>query len=144
MESNKILRKGKLNSSSLLSKLIVNRIPVTNPSSICSALNKYFCNIGHQMAKSIDKSSIKATLQSFYGKQVSHSIYFEAPYNEEIVNIIKDLNPNNHMGMMLYLQNLLRQLHTRYLLFYLVFLIHVWRVVIIRMDLKYSAGYIFA
>ena len=30
----------------------------------------------------------------------------------------------------------LRQLRTRFLLFYLVFLIHVWRVAIIRMDLK--------
>ena len=58
--TNKILRKGKHNSSSLPSKLNVNGIPLTNPSSICSELNKYFCNIGHEMVKSIDKSSIKA------------------------------------------------------------------------------------
>ena len=45
------------------------------------------------MAKSVDKSSIKANLQSFYGKRVSHSIYFEPTNDEEIVNIIKDLNP---------------------------------------------------
>ena len=47
---NKILRKGKHNSSLLPSKLNVNGIPKTNPSSICSKLNKYFCNIGHKMA----------------------------------------------------------------------------------------------
>ena len=135
---NKILRKGKHNSSSLPSKLNVNGIPLTNPSNICSELNKYFCNIGHEMTKSIDKFSIKANSQSFYGKRVSHSIYFEPTNDEEIVNIIKDLNSNKAPGMIIYLslQNLLRQLHTRYLLFYLVFLIRVWRVVIIRMDLK--------
>ena len=46
------------------------------------------------MAKSTDKSSIKANSLFFYGKQVSHSIYFEPTNDEEIVNIIKDLNPN--------------------------------------------------
>ena len=50
------------------------------------------------MAKSIDKSSIKATLQSFYGKRVSHSIYFELTNDEEIVNILKRLNPNKAPG----------------------------------------------
>ena len=95
---NKILRKGKHNSSSLPSKLKVNGIPLTNPSSICSELNKYFCNIGHEMAKSIDKSSIKANSLSFYGKRVSHSIYFEPTNDEVIVNIIKDLNPNKAPG----------------------------------------------
>ena len=94
----KILRKGKHNFSSLPSQLNVNRIPLTNPSSICSELNQYFCNIGHEMAKSIDKSSIKAKSQSFYGKLVSHSIYFEPTNDEEIVNIIKDLNPNKAPG----------------------------------------------
>ena len=91
---NKILRKGKHNSSSLPSKLNANGIPLTNSSSICSELNKYFCKIGHEMAKSTDKSSIKANSQFFYGKQVSHSIYFEPTNDEEIVNVIKDLNPN--------------------------------------------------
>ena len=95
---NKILRKGKHNSSSLPSKLNVSGILLTNPSSICFELNKYFCNIGHEMAKSIDKSSIKANSQSFYGKRVSHSIYFEPTNDEEIVNIIKDLNPNKAPG----------------------------------------------
>ena len=96
--TNKILRKSKHNSSSLPSKLNVNGIPLTNPSSICSELNKYFCNIGHEMVKSIDKSSIKANSQSFYGKRVSHSIYFEPTNDEEVVNIIKDLNPNKAPG----------------------------------------------
>ena len=50
------------------------------------------------MAKSIDKFSLKANLQSFYGKLVSHSIYFEPTNDEEIVNIIKDLNPNKAPG----------------------------------------------
>ena len=50
------------------------------------------------MAKSIDKSSINANSQSFYGKRVSHSICFEPTNHEEIVNIIKDLNPNNATG----------------------------------------------
>ena len=50
------------------------------------------------MAKSIDKSSIKANSQSFYAKRVSHSIYFEPTNNEEIVNFIKDLNPNKAPG----------------------------------------------
>ena len=53
---NKILRKGNHNFSSLPFKLNVNGIPLANPSSICSELNKYFCNIGHEMAKSMDKS----------------------------------------------------------------------------------------
>ena len=44
------------------------------------------------MAESIDKFSTKATSQSFYGKQVSHSIYFELTNNEEIADIIKNLN----------------------------------------------------
>ena len=122
---NKIPRKGKHNSTSLASKLNVNGIPLTNPSSICFKLNKYFCNIGHVMAKSIDKSSIKANLQSYYEKGVIHSIYFEHTNDA-----------TKHLGMMIYLQNLLRKIHTCYLLFYLVFLIHVSRVVIIRMDLK--------
>ena len=95
---NKILRKGNHNSSSLPSKLNVNGIPLANPSSICSELNKYFCNIGHEMAKSMDKSSIKANSQSFYGKRVSHSLYFEPTNDEEIVKIIKDLNPNKASG----------------------------------------------
>ena len=42
---NKILRRGKLNSSSLPSKLNVNGIRLTNPSSICSELNKYFSTL---------------------------------------------------------------------------------------------------
>ena len=92
---NKILRKGKHNFSSLPSKLNVNRIPLTNPSSICFELNKYFCNIGHLMAKSIDKSSIKVNSQSYYGKRISHFIYFE-PTNDA----------TKHLGMMIYLQNL--------------------------------------
>ena len=50
------------------------------------------------MAKSIDKSSIKANSQSFYGKRVSHSIYFEPTNDEEIVNILKQLNPNKAPG----------------------------------------------
>ena len=50
------------------------------------------------MAKSIDKSSIKATSQSFYGKRVSHSIYFEPTNDEDVVNIKKDLNPNKALG----------------------------------------------
>ena len=95
---NKILRKGKHNSPLLPSKLNVNGIPLTNPSSICSKLHKYFCNIGHDMAKSIDKSSMKANLQSFYGKRVSHFIYFELTNDEEIENIIKDPNPNKAPG----------------------------------------------
>ena len=95
---NEILRKGKHNSSSLPSKPNVNGIPLTNPSSICSELNKYFCNIGHEMAKSIDKSSIKGDSHSFHGKRVSHSIYFEPTNDEEIVNIITDLNPNKAPG----------------------------------------------
>ena len=95
---NKILRKGKHNSSSLPSKLNVNGIPLTNPSSICFELNQYFCKIGHEMTKSIDKSSIKANLLSIYGKLVSHSIYFEPTYDEEIVNIMKGLNPNKAPG----------------------------------------------
>ena len=49
-------------------------------------------------AKFIDKSSIKANSQSFCGKRVSHSIYFEPTNDEEIVNIIKDLNPNKAPG----------------------------------------------
>ena len=89
---NKIL--SKRNCSSLPSKLNINESPLTDPSSICSELNQYICNIGDEMAKSIDKSSIKATLLSFYGKQVSHSIYFEPANEEKIVNIIEDLNPN--------------------------------------------------
>ena len=95
---NKILRKGRHNSSSLPSKLNVNGIPLTNPSSICSELNKYFCNIGHEMTKSIDKSLIEVNSQSFYEKRVSHFIYFEPTNDEEIVNIIKDLNPNKAPG----------------------------------------------
>ena len=95
---NKILRKGKHNSSSLPSKLNVNGITLTNSSSICSELNKYFCNIGHEMVKSIDKSSTKANSQSFYGKRVSHPIYFKPTNDEEIVNIIKNLNPNKAPG----------------------------------------------
>ena len=50
------------------------------------------------MAKSIDKSSIKANSQSFYGKRVSYSIYFEPTNDEEIVNITKDLNSNKAPG----------------------------------------------
>ena len=95
---NKILRKDKQNSSSLSFKLNVNGIFLTNLSSICFELIKYFCNIGHEMAKSIDKSSINANSQSFYRKRVSHSIYFEPTNDEEIVNIIKDLNPNKEPG----------------------------------------------
>ena len=44
------------------------------------------------------KSSIKANSQFFYGKRVSHSIYFEPTNDEEIVNIIKDLNSNKAPG----------------------------------------------
>ena len=50
------------------------------------------------MAKSIDKSSTRATSQSFYLKRVSHSIYFEPISGEEIVNIIKSLNLNKTPG----------------------------------------------
>ena len=50
------------------------------------------------MAKSIGKSSIKANSQSFYGKRDSHSFYFEPTNDDEIVNIIKDLNPNKAPG----------------------------------------------
>ena len=96
--SQKILRKGERNSSSLSSKLNVNGSPLTNPSSICSELNQYFYNIGPEMAKSIDKFWIKATSQSFYRKRVSHSIYFEPFNDEEMVNIIKYLNPNKASG----------------------------------------------
>ena len=135
---NKILRKGKHNSSLLPSNLNVNGIPLTNPSSLCSELNKYFCNIGLEMAKSIDKSSIKANLQSFYRKRVSHSIYFEPTNNEEIVNITKDLNPNKAPGydgiptklMKAAAHSLSSFLSSR------LFLIHVWSVILIRMDLK--------
>ena len=69
------------------------------------------------MAKSIDKFSTYPTLQFIYGKRVSHSICLEPTTEKEIVNIIKDLNPNKAQGMMVYLQNLSRQLHSRYLLF---------------------------
>ena len=50
------------------------------------------------MAKSIDKSSIKANSQFFDGKRIPHSIYFKPTNDEEIVNIIKDLNPNKAPG----------------------------------------------
>ena len=133
---NKILRKGERNSSSLSSKLNVNGSPLTNPSSTCSKLNQYFCNTGHKTAKSIDKSSIKAALQSFYGKRVSHSIYFEPIYDEKIVNIIKDLNPNKAPEYDDIPTKLIKAATHSLSPFYLAFLIHVWRVVNIRMNLK--------
>ena len=135
---NKIVRKGKHNSSSLPSKLNVNGIPLTNPSSICFELKKYFCNISHEMTKSIDKSSIKANLQSFYGKRVSHSIYFEPTNDEEVVNIIKDVNFNKAPGYDDIPTKLIKAAAHSLSSFLstVVFLIHVWRVVIIRMDLK--------
>ena len=43
-------------------------------------------------------AAIKTNSLSFYGKRVSHSIYFEPMNDEEIVNIIKDLNPNKPPG----------------------------------------------
>ena len=86
------------------------------------------------MVKSIDKSSTKANSQCFYGKRVSHPIYFKPTNDEEIVNIIKDLNPNKASGYDDIPTKLIKA--AAHSLSPFLFLIYVWRVVIIRMDLK--------
>jgi len=50
------------------------------------------------MAKSIDKLATKSPSQSFYGKWVPQSIYFELTNDEEITDIINQLNPNKASG----------------------------------------------
>ena len=94
---NNLLRKNKQNStSSLPSKINIKSHDVFDATSICQELNKYFCSIGHEMAKNVNKPLSNSHI--FFGQRVSNSIYLKPTNIDENINVINQLNPNKSTG----------------------------------------------
>ena len=87
------------------------------------------------MAKSIDKSSKKSTSNTFTESE-SHSINLKPNNGKEIVNVIKDLNPNKAPGHDDIPTKLVKAAAHSLSPFLTSILIHIWRVVTIRMNLE--------
>ena len=94
---NNLLRKNKQNStSSLPSKINTKGHDVFDATSICQELNKYFCSIGHEMAKNVNKRLSNSHI--FFGQRVSNTFYLKPTYIDETINIINELNSNTSTG----------------------------------------------
>ena len=64
---------------------------VFDATSIGQELNKYFCSIGHEMAKNVNKPLSYSHI--FFGQCVSNSIFLEPSNIDQIINIINEFNP---------------------------------------------------
>ena len=71
---------------------IIGRI-ITNTSSICNEFNRHFCNTGKEMAKKA-LTLTSYISDSFCGKPIQKSIYFEPVSGNEVEEKISMFNPN--------------------------------------------------
>ena len=82
----------------LPSQLNINGRVISNASSICNELNRNFCNIGKKMAKKAPSLTSDIS-NSFCGKPIQKSIYFEPVSENEVEGIISMFNPNKAQGI---------------------------------------------
>ena len=75
---NQILRKNKINTSSLSTSIKKNDKALSKPTEICNALNQHFCRIGHKMANCMNASCAKTQNKRFFWQTCIKFIVFGA------------------------------------------------------------------
>ena len=92
-KTNNILNKNASEDNSLPNQLNINGRLISNASSICNEFNGHFSNQRKEMAMKAPALTPNIS-ESFCGKQIQKSIYFEPVSENEVEGIISMFNPN--------------------------------------------------
>ena len=82
----------------LPNQLNINGRLISYASSICNEFNRHFCSIGKEMAKKAPAMTSDIS-ESFCGKPIQKSIYFEPVSENEVEGVISMFNPNKAQGI---------------------------------------------
>ena len=92
------LKKNASKDNSLSNQPNINGRLIRNASSICNEFNRHFCNTGKEMAKKAPALTSDIS-DSFCGKPIQKSIYFEPVSENEVEGTISMFNPNKAQGI---------------------------------------------
>ena len=87
-----------------------NGVTLSNLSDISNAFNKYYVNVGPELAKKIDQT--EQSYQTYLGNTITYKSFYLFPTNsEEVTNIIKLLKPKTSSGHDNISPKILKKLH---------------------------------
>ena len=82
----------------IVKKLTVNNIDFEEPNSISEQFNKFFVEIGQEIANDANSETSNDNFRTYLTKSVNSTIVFDPPNSLEIYNAINALNPHKACG----------------------------------------------